>query len=122
MPIYEYHCKTCGSSQDLFNKIDERETNAPFCCDEQTEKAVTACMVFIPGECHYICPVTDEKVTSYRQRKNIMAREGLVDANDRPPSVVINEKKKKTAERQKLAAQLNNVPGMTHAQVMEAAA
>lgn len=122
MPIYEYHCKECGESQDAFNKVDARESNAPVCCGVQTTKAITACMVFIPGECHYVCPVTDQKVTSYRQRANIMAEHGLRDANDMKPEQVIAAKKKRTAENKALADQMTKVEGMTNAQVMEAVA
>lgn len=122
MPIYEYHCKECGKSQDVFNKIDDRDTSAPKCCEVVTERVQTACMVFIPGECHYVCPVTDQKVTSYRQRANIMAEHGLRDANDMKPEQVIAAKKKKTAENQALAAQMTKVEGMTDKQVMEAVA
>ena len=122
MPIYEYHCKECGESQDAFNKVDDRESNAPICCGIKTDKVVTACMVFIPGECHYVCPVTDQKVTSYRQRANIMAEHGLRDANDMKPEQIIAAKKKRTAENKALADQMTKVEGMTNAQVMEAVA
>lgn len=122
MPIYEYHCKECGKSQDAFNRIAERESNSPVCCGSRTDKVVTACMVFVPGECHYVCPVTQQQVTSYRQRANIMAEHRLVDANDMKPEQVIAAKKKKTAENKALADQLTQVEGMSRQQVMEAVA
>jgi len=39
-------------------------------------------MGFIDREVRYICPVTNTEVTTRRGRNEIMAREGLVDAND----------------------------------------
>ena len=120
MPIYEYHCQKCGESQDAFNKIAERESNAPICCGSRTDKVVTACMVAVQAECHYICPVTEEKVTSYRQRANIMAKEGLRDGNDYKPAETIARQKKKTADRQALASQLTQIEGMSKQQVLEA--
>lgn len=38
--------------------------------------------VHFPAEVYYRCPVTNKGVTSKRQRKEIMARNHLLDAND----------------------------------------
>jgi putative FmdB family regulatory protein len=122
MPIYEYRCAACGATQDAFARIDDRDTSAPHCCGQATARMLSAPMVSVPQNCEYKCPVTDQIVTSYRQRRNIMAEHNLRDANDLKPSYVIEQTKKKTAARQALAAQLPGLPpGVTAEQVFAAA-
>lgn len=121
MAIYGYLCPVCGKSQDLFNRISERDANAPICCGIQSARQLSAPMVFVPQNCGYKCPVSDQIVTSYRQRQNIMAEHGLRDANDVKPAQIIAERKRKTAERNALAAQLPQLPpGITREQVFAA--
>lgn len=82
------------------------------------ERTLSAPIVHVPANLHYICPVTGEGVTNERQRRNIMAREGLVDANDFTPEYIVRRQKKKTEARQKLAAQLPGLPeGVTREQI-----
>lgn len=106
MPIYPYKCENCGTSQDGFNRIAERDSNAPQCCGKQTARQLSAPMVFVPDWSSYKCPVTDQIVSSERQRRNIMAEHRLVDANDLPPKYVIEKKKAKTAANKALAEKL----------------
>lgn len=82
--IYDYQCRSCGGRRlNVYNRILERRTNAPECCGGRMDIIITAApMGFVDREIHYRCPVTNEGVTTRRQRNNIMAREGLVDAND----------------------------------------
>jgi hypothetical protein len=49
-------------------------------------------MGFVDREVNYICPVTNQQVTSRRKRNDIMARNNLVDANDLTPSYMEREK------------------------------
>lgn len=113
MPIYEYHCHECGKAQDVFNRVDDRDASAPVCCEVVTERQISAPMISIPQNCHYVCPVSGKEVTSYRQRKNIMAEHGLRECNDMPPDQIIAKKKKQTAEIKALADQLPMVPGVS---------
>ena len=87
-----------------------------------TDRQLDAPMGIVKADCHYLCPVTGAQVTSYRQRANIMAKEGLRDGNDYKPAEIISKKKKQTAERQALADQLTQIEGMSKQQVMEAVA
>ncbi len=81
--LYDYHCKQCGNETEAVNRIDERRTNAPICCDARMSIVIKAApQAFVQRPCEYICPVTGKEVTTWRQRRNIMAEEGLVDAND----------------------------------------
>lgn len=118
MPIYSHRCPSCGATQDVFNRIADRDANAPVCCGQPMPRQVTAPMVSVSADCHYICPVTGQQVTSQRQRRNIMSEHRLIDANDLKPETVIRERKKKTEARQQLAAQLPGLPpGITKEQV-----
>lgn len=47
---------------------------------------------YVQGDCHYTCPVTRQQVTTNRQRRNIMARHNLIDANDFPLTPKVVEK------------------------------
>lgn len=82
--LYDYQCKACGAVQlNVINKIADRRTNAPECCGEKMIIIITqAPYGYIDREVRYICPVTQKEVTTRKQRNEIMAREGLVDAND----------------------------------------
>lgn len=108
--IYPYRCETCGKTEDGFNRIADRDSGAPICCGTATIRQLAAPMVFVPANCAYKCPVTEQVVTSYQQRDRIMKANNLRDANDTPPAYVIEQTKKKTAARQALAAQLPGLP------------
>lgn len=85
--LYDYQCQICKREVEAINKIDERNTHAPVCCETHMQIIIKqAPMAYMDREVRYICPVTNKEVTTRRQRNEIMAREGLVDANDRAPS------------------------------------
>lgn len=120
MPIYSYKCDQCGRAQDLFNRIDDRDANPPVCCGEKAARQLTACMIFVPGDIAYKCPVTDQIVTSERQRHNIMREHRLIDANDFPPEKVFAAAKKKRQANADLAAQLTkDIPEYVKQQAAE---
>ena len=110
MPIYAYHCGTCGRDRDEFNKVADRD-NMPDCCGAAMSRKLTACMVSVPGgtDIDYKCPVTGEPVQSMRKRKEIMDRHDLVDARDQQDTWkrrLANDK----AEREEIAAVNNAIP------------
>ena len=84
MPLYDYKCK-CGHVEVAQNKIDDRETHAPSHCDEQMRMIITGSYHIAPvlgggGFQGYKCPITDKFVTSRRERRNIIAEHGVVEA------------------------------------------
>lgn len=93
MPIYAYHCPTCGADADEFRKVDDRD-NAPMCCDAPMKREITAPMVSVPPSFAYKCQMSGEVVTTYRKRKELMEKHGVVDARDYTETI-----KKKQAER-----------------------
>lgn len=82
MPTYEYKCVVCGKDTTKINKVDDRRTNAPICtCGSVTKYFISTPMINSVRAArfeNYKCPVTDQVVTSERQKKNIEAKEGLI--------------------------------------------
>lgn len=102
--IYDYQCRACGGQRlNVYNRIGEYKTNAPECCGSKMEILITAAPYgFVDREIHYKCPVTNQGVTSRKQRNEIMAREGLVDANDLVNHKTIAARRKQHEEMQAL--------------------
>jgi putative FmdB family regulatory protein len=117
MPIYAFKCPACGASQDAFLHIADRDTSAPECCGAKTERQITACMVFVRAFESHKSVITGEIIQSERQRREMMAREGLVDANDYKPADVIAKKKAERAKNYELAAGLPTLPEAIREQV-----
>lgn len=93
--LYDYQCKTCGLETEEFNRIDERNTNAPLCCGQRMEIVIkSAPYGYVDRKIDYICPVTNEHVTSKKKRREIMAREGLVSAHEMVTTWENREKEK----------------------------
>lgn len=68
---------------------------------------LTAPLVHVAQDCHYVCPVTRQKVTSHRQRRRIMDENRLVDANDFKPEQGFAKAEKEKARDQELIRQLH---------------
>ena len=81
MPIYDYQCKRCGTEyHNISNRVADRRTNAPVCCDEHAEIVIRPPKdTWVQFFEDYQCPVTGQHVTSMRQRKRIMAEHNLVE-------------------------------------------
>jgi putative FmdB family regulatory protein len=82
MPIYAFHCATCGSDQDQFARVDDRDANPPQCCGASMARQITAPMVSVPTAEGYKCPMSGEIVTTNRRRKYLMEANNVVDARD----------------------------------------
>lgn len=86
MPRYAYRCP-CGLVAHEFNTIAERDSG-PRCCGTVMTRVIEAPQIqaqilgggALPG---YECPVTGRYVTSRRERRNIMAEHGLVEAGSK---------------------------------------
>ena len=80
MPTYTYQCNKCNKEATAVNRINERKTNAPRCCAGLMAKTITAesaPMINASSARHfdnYVCPVSEQVVTSERQRNNIEAK------------------------------------------------
>lgn len=77
MPLYEYQCRTCGTSLDEFHSIDDCETFAPYCpCGRQMTIKIGGYKVH--GD---LQPYYDENlevhITSKRHRRQVMKEQGV---------------------------------------------
>jgi len=80
MPIYTYECKSCKSITEQVNRIANMN-DCPDChaCGGETKRITTApMMVSVDNLESYQCPVTEQIVTSTRQKKRIEAEHDLV--------------------------------------------
>lgn len=113
MRIYEYRCNECGAELEAARMIEQRRTHAPVCCGKPTQIEIrTPRHGYVDNMEEYLCPVTRQGVTTRRQRNEIMAREGLVDANDflRKDEDRYALAEKKRLERERLAEQKKQTP------------
>jgi len=105
MPTYSFRCPHCETEQELFCRVSELDNSVPYCCGKKTTQIFThAPYGYVQTDCHYVCPVTREGVTSYRQRKNIMAEHNLLPADGMDPEKTIARVNKEKADSLKLAA------------------
>lgn len=107
MPNYDFHCETCHETREYFLRMSEIGTEAePTCCNHRMRQVFTvAPMGRVQQECHYVCPATGERITSWRQRANNFARHGLMDANDFTPEYLQKRDEKKWEGIRELARQ-----------------
>ena len=79
--LYDYQCRKCGEVRlNHHNKLDERHTHAPMCCDERMSIAIlTAPMAHVDNLEPYKCVATNEVITSRRQRNYMMDKNGYMD-------------------------------------------
>lgn len=97
MPLYAYHCPSCGRDEDAFARVDDRDTAAPRCCDAAMVRQMTPPMVQMPGgDVSYQCPMTGEVVKSMKRRKYLMEKHGVVDSRE-----LTDTWKKNLAKRQR---------------------
>lgn len=82
MPIYAFRCAACGSDQDQFARVVDRDANPPTCCGAAMARQVTAPMVSVSQTEPYRCPMSGETVTTERRRKYLMEANGVVDARE----------------------------------------
>lgn len=81
--LYDYQCKQCQAETEAINTVAERNTNAPVCCGQHMEIIIkSAPMGYMGRTIDYICPVTNQHVSSKRQRRNIMAEHNLKPAHE----------------------------------------
>jgi len=101
MPAYDFQCKACHSVQEEFLRVADLDTSQISCtaCGGETQRVILrAPMGMVQSEAHYRCPVTGEAVTSNRQRRYIMDKNNLVDANDFPPERIFEDRRKLRAK------------------------
>lgn len=110
MPLYSYRCERCEDETEAFNRVAERHTHAPVCGKNATHGQMgiklNPNLGYVQGDCHYICPMTKQQVTSHRQRNYIMKERNVIDANDFKPAASFERAEKEKAKDAELIRSL----------------
>jgi len=105
MPMYSYKCTNSGTEFDRFERMADTGTETTCECGANAKKVYHAPMGFVESDCPpHKAPKTGEWMTSNRQRREFMKREGLVDANDFTPDYIFREQKKRREKADREAA------------------
>ena len=105
MPIYSYRCDHCSTDFDLFQTMAETSPQTKCECGQTAKKVYHAPMAFIETECPaHKAPITGEMITTNAQRREFMARNNLIDANDFTPDYLFKEQKERRQKLNKEAA------------------
>lgn len=107
MPMYSYKCSATGAVFDRFESMKETGTKVECNCGAIAKKVYHAPMAWVETDCPpHIAPRTGEKITTNKQRREFMAREGLMDANDFTPEFMRKRDKERRRKREAQAAKL----------------
>lgn len=84
MPIYEFRCTSCDSTETKICSIREHGKPGfrPVCCESEMVQLIYPVHGHVRKSPHYICPATKEQVTSWRQRANLFDKHDLMDVSD----------------------------------------
>lgn len=89
---------------DRFERMAETGTETGCRCGAVAKKVYHAPMAHVESECPpHRAPKTGEIITTNKQRREFMARNGLIDANDFKPDFVIRQQKEMKARLKKEA-------------------
>jgi predicted nucleic acid-binding Zn ribbon protein len=102
--MYEYQCQNTGQIITRVRRIQDRRLPCDCNCGARAKFGIfTAPSGHVQPEAHYICPVTNQQVTSWRQRKNTFAEFDLIDANETDQKSLKKTALKKKEQRDALA-------------------
>jgi hypothetical protein len=79
---YDSKCQTCGTVHEYVRNIADRN-DTPICCGEPTQREITLSMLASSTAAEwqaYKCPHSGEVIKSAKDRKEVMAKHSLVDA------------------------------------------
>lgn len=103
--MYSYKCSATGAEFDRFERMTETGKSVTCQCGANAPKVYHASMAWVETDCPpHIAPRTGEKITTNRQRREFMARNNLIDANDFKPEVVVREQQQRRAKLKAEAA------------------
>ena len=106
MPMYSFKCSASGAVFDRFESMKETGWHTTCQCGATADKQILhAPMGHVESDCPpHIAPVTGEKITTNRERREFMARNGLMDGNDFTPEWQAREAKKRREKVERDAA------------------
>lgn len=87
MPIYELRCTECGHNFENFRRYSEHGQwdDCPECGGTPFQVISRPMSVHVDNMPEYLCPATNQVITSRKKRRESFARHGLMDANDLGP-------------------------------------
>jgi len=106
MPTYVYECFHCERGEEVFCKMSDMDDRTPFCCGDRMQRIIQPVYGYVQGECHYVCPVTKQGISSWKERRESFARHGLIDASDVDPAKEIAKAQKRREQNAILAASM----------------
>jgi putative FmdB family regulatory protein len=106
VPTYTFRCPACGTVRETFASVTEKEASTPSCCGQKSETVIQPSYGYVQSQCHYRCPVTREGVTTWKQRREIFARNNLTDMSDVNFGKEIAKAERKKEEQAALAAKM----------------
>jgi hypothetical protein len=74
MPVYQAECPICGTQEDYFASVDQRNELVPTCCGKQMNRIMSGCMGFVKKDIAYESPTTGKTITSHRARVDDLKR------------------------------------------------
>ena len=96
MPLYDYQCRSCGDTKEVFLRLHERETTVqcPIClCAMKRLMSAARIQMDYPG---YNCPVTGNWIEGRRAHRANLEKHGcrILETGERE----MNEKRKRQSE------------------------
>ena len=84
MPVYVFRCTSCDSTTEKIASAKEHGTEGfkPICCETPMQQIIFPVHGHVRKNPHYICPVTQKPITSWRERANVFAEHDLIDVSD----------------------------------------
>jgi hypothetical protein len=104
--MYSYKCSASGAVFDRFESMKETGRETVCRCGASAPKFYqNPPMGHVESDCPpHIAPGTGEQITSNRQRREFMARNGLMDANDFTPEYQARKAKERREKVEREAA------------------
>lgn len=99
MPLYQYHCETCGTRCDCFANVEERHSAAPSCHGKmKLEIMATYVSADIQPYKAMTGDVAGKYITSRREHREFLKRNGLVEVGNEPIKPIRNDFRPKKGE------------------------
>jgi hypothetical protein len=107
MPIFNYRCGHCDSTEEMFNHVDERHTGAPHCHGRMSLEIMPT--MVSPDIAPYMAVAGDkmgQMIGSRREHKEFLKRNRFTEVGSDPVKPIKNNTRPKKGE---VAAELKKV-------------
>ena len=85
MPLYTCQCSQCGSREDIFRSIADRNNDLPLCCNQSMKRIITP--ILVSGDIEPFVSPIDNSVIGTRQeiKEHCKVHDVIHVGNDRIP-------------------------------------